>query len=68
MKNHPIVIYPSEEGGYVADILAFKGCLAQGETLPETLEELEIFKKLWIETAEKHGESWPEPSTVCAVA
>jgi predicted RNase H-like HicB family nuclease len=68
MKNYPIVIYPSEEGGYVADLPAFKGCLAQGETLSETLEELEIVTKLWIETAEKHGESWPEPTIACAVA
>lgn len=58
--NYPIVIYPSDEGGYVAEVPALKGCLAQGETLPETLEELEIVKKLWIETAEKHGQSLPD--------
>ena len=60
MKNYPIVIYPSQEGGYVADLPAFKGCLAQGETLSETLEELEIVTKLWIETAEKHSRSLPD--------
>ncbi|KAM3099177.1 type II toxin-antitoxin system HicB family antitoxin [Phormidesmis sp. 146-12] len=53
--NYPIVIYPSGEGGYVAEIPALKGCLAQGETLPETLAELEIAAKLWIETAEQCG-------------
>lgn len=57
--NYPIVIYPSDEGGYVAEVPALKGCLAQGETLPETLEELEIVKQLWIETAEKHGQTLP---------
>jgi antitoxin HicB len=58
--NYPIVIYPCDEGGYVAEIPALKGCLAQGETLPETLEELEIVTKLWLETAEKHRQSLPD--------
>ena len=40
--NYPIVIYPCDEGGYVAEIPALKGCLAQGETLPETLEEIDM--------------------------
>lgn len=58
--NYPIVIYPCDEGGYVAEIPALKGCLAQGDTLTETLEELEIVTQLWIETAEKHGRSLPD--------
>lgn len=58
--NYPIVIYPANEGGYVAEIPALKGCLAQGETLTETLEELEVVKGLWIETAEKQGQSLPD--------
>ncbi|MCY7273055.1 MAG: type II toxin-antitoxin system HicB family antitoxin [Phormidesmis sp. CAN_BIN44] len=58
--NYPIVIYPCDEGGYVAEIPALKGCLAQGETLSETLEELATVTKLWIETAEKHGQSLPD--------
>jgi len=58
--NYPIVIYPCNEGGYVAEAPALKGCLAQGETLPETLEELETVTRLWIETAEKSGQSLPD--------
>ncbi len=58
--NYPIVIYPSDEGGYVAEVPALKGCLAQGETLPEALEELKIVKRLWIEPAEKNGQTLPD--------
>ncbi|MBM0743508.1 type II toxin-antitoxin system HicB family antitoxin [Phormidium sp. CLA17] len=57
--NYPTVIYPCNEGGYVAEVPALKGCLAQGETLSETLQELEVVTKLWIETAEKHGQPLP---------
>lgn len=60
MMNYPIVIYPCDEGGYVAEIPALKGCLAQGETLSKTLAELEIVKKLWLETAKEHGRKLPD--------
>jgi antitoxin HicB len=46
--QYEIVTYPCEEGGYVAEIPALKGCLAQGETLDEVLAELE--------TAAKYGQ------------
>ena len=58
--NYPIVVYPCEEGGFVAEIPALKGCLAQGETLEETLQELIIVRNLWLETAEKYGQKLPD--------
>ena len=58
--NYPIVIYPCDEGGYVAEISALKGCLAQGETLPDTLAALAIVTELWLETAKKYGQLLPD--------
>ncbi len=58
--QYPIVIYPCEEGGYVAEIPALKGCLAQGETIEEVLGELKIVTDLWLETAEKYGQKLPD--------
>jgi len=55
-----MVIYPCEEGGFVAEIPALPGCLAQGETLEETLQELMTVKSLWLETAEKYGQKLPD--------
>lgn len=49
--KYPFVIYPAKEGGYVAEVPALKGCLAQGDTLQETLDELAVVTELWIETA-----------------
>lgn len=57
--KYPFVTYPAPEGGFVAEIPALKGCLAQGETLNETLEELAIVEALWIETARKNGIKLP---------
>ena len=58
--EYPIVAYPCEEGGYVAEIPALKGCLAQGETIDEVLGELKIVADLWLETAEKYGQKLPD--------
>ncbi len=58
--NYPIIIYPCDEGGYVAEVPALKGCLAQGETLIEVLEELQAVTGIWIETAKKRGQALPD--------
>jgi predicted RNase H-like HicB family nuclease len=58
--NYPIVVYPCEEGGFVAEVPALRGCLAQGETLEETLNELITVRDLWLETARKYGQKLPD--------
>jgi antitoxin HicB len=58
--NYPIVVYPCEEGGFVAEVPALRGCLAQGETLDQVLNELITVRDLWIETAKKHGQILPD--------
>ncbi len=60
--KYPFVTYPSPEGGYVAEIPALKGCLAQGETLDETLRELEIVEDLWLESAKRNRVRLPKPN------
>ncbi|MEO7539538.1 MAG: type II toxin-antitoxin system HicB family antitoxin [Pyrinomonadaceae bacterium] len=57
--NYPFVVYPAVEGGYVGEVPALEGCLAQGETLEETLKELEIVERIWLETARESGVAIP---------
>jgi antitoxin HicB len=59
--NYPVLIYPSPEGGFVGEVPQLKGCIAQGETEFECLEELEQVMELWLETAETN--SIPLPNT-----
>ena len=63
---YPIIIYPAEEGGYVAEIPALKGCLAQGETLTECLQELKTVQALWLESARRNHEKIPSTDEVMA--
>jgi antitoxin HicB len=64
--TYPVVIYPVEEGGYVAEVPALKGCLAQGETPTECLKELKRVQTLWLETAKRNNEKVPTPAQVIA--
>ncbi len=58
---YPIIIYPAEEGGYVAEVPALKGCLAQGETQAECLKELKKVQTLWLESAKRNNEKYRPP-------
>jgi antitoxin HicB len=62
--KYPIVIYPAEEGGYVAEVPALKGCLAQGDTMIECLEELQQVQILWLESARRNKEKVPSAAQV----
>jgi antitoxin HicB len=57
--QYKTVTYQCEEGGYVVEIPALKGCLAQGETLEEALAALKIVTGIWLETAERYGQTLP---------
>ena len=64
--TYPVVIYPVEEGGYVAEVPTLKGCLAQGETPAECLKELKKVQSLWLESAKRNNEKIPTPEQVLA--
>ncbi len=61
--EYPITIYPTSEGGYVAQIKDLPRCLTQGETLEETMANINEARELWIETAYEVGDDIPLPST-----
>jgi predicted RNase H-like HicB family nuclease len=63
MKDYHINIFYSEEDqGYIADLPDLSYCSAFGETPIEALRELEIAKKLWLETAKAEGKPIPLPT------
>lgn len=61
---YAITLYPASEGGYVAEIKDLPGCLTQGETLEETIKNINEAKELWIETAYEEGDQIPLPSHI----
>ncbi|NCO75474.1 MAG: type II toxin-antitoxin system HicB family antitoxin [Cyanobacteria bacterium] len=48
--KYPMSIYPEEEGGYTVMIPDLEGCMTQGETLEEAINNIDEARELWIET------------------
>lgn len=61
--KYPVMLYPDPTGGYVAQIKDLPGCLTQGETLEETMVNINEARELWIETAYEAGDDIPLPSS-----
>lgn len=60
-RHYPFVVYPAEEGGYVAEVEELPGCITQGETLEEVSERIENARRAWIEQAYEDGMEIPLP-------
>ena len=55
------IVVPAEEGGFVAEVLEFEGCFAEGDSPEEVMTELEGAMRDWIELALEAGQPIPEP-------
>lgn len=61
--KYPMSIYPEEEGGYTIMIPDLDGCMTQGETLEEAINNIDEARELWIETVYCSGKKEiPSPS------
>lgn len=45
------IIHPAEEGGYWAEVPALPGCITEGETMEEVLDNLQDAIAGWLEVA-----------------
>ena len=62
MYKYEIIIYWSKEDGcYIAEVPELLGCMADGKTYREVLDNLEIVIGEWIETAKVLGREIPVP-------
>ena len=59
---YSVTLDPDPEGGYVAHIKNLPGCFTQGETLAETMANIQEARELWIETAYEMGDPIPLPN------
>ena len=56
-----VLIPDSESGGFTARILEFPGCIAEGDSTEEALQNLEKAASGWIEAALDLGQEIPVP-------
>jgi predicted RNase H-like HicB family nuclease len=60
MSNYEIVIYWSEEdGAFIAEVPELAGCMADGQSYVEAVQNAEKAIAGWIETAQLRGRAIP---------
>lgn len=62
MSKYEIIIYWSnEDDAFIAEVPELPGCMADGQTRSEVLENIETVISEWIETAVGLGREIPTP-------
>ena len=66
MTNHTIryeiiIYWSSEDQAFIAEVPELAGCMADGATYREAVDNIEIIINEWIETARELGRPIPEP-------
>ncbi len=62
MSRYEIIIYWSnEDEAFIAEVPELAGCMADGATYKEALENVEVVIEQWIETARELGRPIPQP-------
>ncbi len=60
--NYELIIYWSEEDqSFIVEVPELAGCIADGQTYQEAVQNAEIIIQEWIETAKELGREIPEP-------
>lgn len=61
MKYEVIIYWSEEDQAFVAEVPELPGCVADGGTKAQALEQVEQVAREWIETAQSLGRQVPEP-------
>jgi len=57
MRFRVVITYDPEYRGYVVDVPELVGCMSQGKTLDEALNNIKDAIKGWLSVEKKHGRS-----------
>jgi len=55
-----VLLYPGEDGQWVAECPSLPGCVSQGRTKADAIENIKEAIQGWIETTRAHGQPIPE--------
>ncbi len=62
MYNYEVILYWSkEDNAFIAEVPELPGCMADGKTRQEAIENVEVIIKEWVEIALEDGEEIPVP-------
>lgn len=55
-----VLVYPGEDGYWVAEVPSLPGCISQGATRDEALENIKEAISLYLDVLNEDGQSIPE--------
>ena len=61
--KYRVLVEQDEDGVFVAEVPSLPGCISQGETRAEALENIREAIGVYLESLEAHGEPVPPPIT-----
>ena len=61
--KYRVIIEPDESGWYVSQCPSLPGCISQGKTREEAIENIQDAIKGYLESLAKHNEPIPPPIT-----
>lgn len=60
-KYEIIIYWSKEDNAYLAEVPELPGCMADGASYQQALQNAEVIIQEWIETAQELGRHIPEP-------
>jgi antitoxin HicB len=61
MGKYRVIVETDEDGIYVAEVPALPGCISQGRTRTEAIENIKEAIAVYLESLDAHGEPIPPP-------
>lgn len=60
-KYERIIYWSSDDGAFIVEVPELPGCMAEGSTVEEAIQNSETIIKEWIEVTLERGLEVPEP-------
>ena len=61
IKYELVVYWSEDDGAYIVDVPELSGCMADGKTYKEAIQNALVVIEEWMETARELGRSIPMP-------
>jgi len=61
--RYRVILHPAEEGGFTVTVPSLPGCISEGDTRKQALENIQEAIRGWIEVSRKYGDIIP-PSDI----
>jgi len=62
--SYKVILEPAEEGGYTVYVPSLPGCVSEGDTYQEALDNIREVIQGWLEVAREFGDEIPASDVI----